>query len=195
MIRLESVEKTFTDIKKDVDVCEEKLDAKVFVSEKVAIEECVETLQEFNENKALEYKEGDVAHRAELIQDLHTSFCDSLGTNSSLKFEPMTDCDFGYQDPENNIVVINDMLLDYQDPKEIILTELHEIRHDFQNRAVKMPFSVDVDEATIKMWKDNFDHYIDPELDFEAYSKQPVEVDANSFADKVYENAINGKLA
>lgn len=191
MIKFESVEIPFTDYTKQEIVSEGKLNSNIFIQEKCATEQCIDTLKSFHEKKIEDYVSGDIAERKELIQNLHTSFCDTLGTNSKLKFEPMSLWDMGYHDPDTNVVAINDMLLESEDPKEIIMTDLHEIRHDFQDKAVRMPFSVDVDESIISIWKENFENYISPEFDFEEYSKQPIEVDANNFAALVFDNAIN----
>lgn len=193
MIRLDSVEKQSFDGPRfdGISINEERLDNKLFISEQTAIKECIDSLKAFDQNIIESYADGDVGARLEYIQDLHSSFSDSLWGQSKLQFEPMSPFDMGYHNPELKVIAINEMLLEDSDPREIILTDLHEIRHDFQNRAVNMPYSVDVDKETINLWKDNFDNYISPELDFEAYYKQPVEVDARTFASMIYDNAIN----
>lgn len=192
MIKFESVEIPFTDYNKQEMISSEgKLNSNIFIQEKCATEQCIDTLKSFHEKKIEDYVSGSIAERKELIQNLHTRFCDTFGTNSRLNFEPMSLCDMGYHDSGTNVVAINDMLLENEDPKEIIMTDLHEIYHDFQDKAVKMPFSVDVDESIINIWKENFENYISPEFDYEAYSKQPIEVDANDFAALVFDNATN----
>lgn len=193
MIKLESTESSFTDVSKYENISEGRLDGRMFIAEKMAISECIKTLKNFQENYLEEYKSGDAESRNDILKGLHSSFCNSLGVNALLKFEPMGDFQMGYHDPETNTVAINDMMLRDSDPKEIIQTDLHEIRHAFQEKAVRMPFSVDVDGATIQQWEGNFANYISPELDFEAYLDQPVEADANNFASIVYDNAFNNK--
>lgn len=191
MISFETASIAFSEINKNHLFNDGKLDGKVFVSERDAIDKCVETLKSFHEIKSPKYIEGNIDNRSEMLHALHESFCDSLGTNSTLRFEPMDNNYMGVHDPDTNTVTLNESLLEDSNPREVIMTDLHEIRHDFQNKAVKMPLSIDIDDAIINIWKENFDNYISPEFDFEAYSKQPVEVDANDFATTVFDNAIN----
>lgn len=126
-----------------------------------------------------------------MIKDLHSKFQDSLCTDSKLVFEELDANDMGYHDDEKHVIGINSMLLNNTNPKEVILTDLHELRHDFQHMAINNPLAVDIDENTLHVWKDNFKNYISPEFDFEEYSKQQVEVDANNFANSIYEAAQN----
>ena len=193
MIKLESTESSFTDVSKYENISEGRLDGRMFIAEKMAINECIDTLKDFQENYLEKYKSGDVESRNDILNGLHSSFCNSLGIDALLKFESMGVFQMGYHNPETNTVAINDMMLRDSNPKDIIQTDLHEIRHAFQEKAVRMPFSVDIYDTTIQQWKDNFDNYISPELDFEAYIDQPVEADANNFASLVYENVFNNK--
>ena len=64
-------------------------------------------------------------------------------------------------------------------------TILHESRHAFQNKCIINPDSVTVKNNIIDVWKDNFDNYISPIFDFEAYENQEIEKDANYYADSV----------
>lgn len=193
MIKLESTESSFTDVSKCKNISEGRLDGRMFIAEKMAINECIATLKNFQEKNLNKYKSGDVESRNDILSGLHSSFCDSFGVNAILRFESMDVFQMGYHDPETNTIAINDILLCDSDPKEIIQTDLHEIRHAFQDKAVRMPFSVDTDDAKIQQWKENFANYISPEFDFEAYLEQPVEVDANNFASSVYENVFNNE--
>ena len=48
-----------------------------------------------------------------------------------------------------------------------------------------------VKDNIIDVWKDNFDNYIRPDEDFEAYENQEIEKDANYFADSVMKKGTN----
>ena len=76
------------------------------------------------------------------------------------------------------------------DCKDLMNTLLHESRHAFQHRCVKHPESCDVSPKVIEEWKDNQKHYIRPEDDFVAYENQPIEKDANEFADSVMKEGM-----
>ncbi len=72
--------------------------------------------------------------------------------------------------------------------QEVIETIFHELRHAVQWKAVNSNDSRNFDEETLKAWSDNFfGNYIDPDVDFSGYSKQPVEADAMTFAAQIME--------
>ena len=52
------------------------------------------------------------------------------------------------------------------------------------------PKSVSVDDKTRESWNINITNYILPIWDFEAYENQPVEKDANTFAENVMVNGL-----
>jgi hypothetical protein len=74
----------------------------------------------------------------------------------------------------------------------VLKTLIHEARHQIQWEMVQkynsegdnaqFPQGITLDQ--VKIWAHNFDNYIPPEDDFEAYRKQPVEVDARDFGNK-----------
>ncbi len=67
------------------------------------------------------------------------------------------------------------------DSYDLLETVSHELRHAYQHEAVDHPTDYMVTAETIATWKDNFDHYIRPEVDRTGYRNQPVEVDARDF--------------
>jgi hypothetical protein len=66
------------------------------------------------------------------------------------------------------------------DPFEVMETVAHETQHQYQHYLVdhpdKRPDSISKEK--INSWKENFDNYIKPADDFEAYRNQPIERNA-----------------
>ena len=98
---------------------------------------------------------------------------------------------FGGYDVNTNSIELNSSYLENPDCEDLLNTILHESRHAFQAKCIDHPASVTVKENVIDVWKDNMDHYISPEFDFEAYENQEIEKDANYFADSVMKNGTN----
>ena len=76
------------------------------------------------------------------------------------------------------------------DPREALATYLHEFRHSYQHeQALRWdgPFRHLVDEgAEADSWSDNFNkNYKSPEDGFDEYCNQPVETDAEAFAEEL----------
>ena len=72
---------------------------------------------------------------------------------------------------------------------EVALHEVfHWFQHELANEIVNMGLKADIVEKELKAYKyrHNFDHYIQPWDNFDAYRRQLVEKDANWFADYVY---------
>lgn len=71
------------------------------------------------------------------------------------------------------------------DPFQLLDTIAHETRHQYQHYLVKHPDKRPdhISEEQIRAWKENFDNYIKPQDDFEAYRNQPVEKDAREAGD------------
>ena len=134
------------------------------------------------------YADASIEQRAEYMRDFHNNFSELSGYSNNLHFsENMPPCNLGAFDPITKRIDLNANLLRDCNSEEVMKTIMHESRHAYQDFAINYPEQVSVDKATIKMWKDNFKNYISPELDFEAYCNQPVEKDANEFADRMYE--------
>lgn len=86
------------------------------------------------------------------------------------------------ESPYYNVVSINTYVMEGNNSYKIMKTLIHEMRHAYQHAAVENPENFNVSEETINQWRDNFDHYIDGNDDFDAYQAQAIEYDANSFA-------------
>lgn len=81
-----------------------------------------------------------------------------------------------------NTVSINTYVMNGNNSYKIMKTMIHEMRHAYQHAAVETPGDFKVSSETIEQWRNNFDHYIKGEDDFDGYRAQPIEYDANSFA-------------
>ena len=132
------------------------------------------------------YAEADIEQRAEYIKEFHDGFALMSGYSDNLCFSEMEPNNCGAFDSDSKQIDLNTELLHSYNPKDAMITIMHESRHAFQDFAIEHPDMVDVDPAKIKEWEDNFKNYIRPELDIEAYNKQPVEVDAEDFANRMY---------
>lgn len=138
------------------------------------------------------YSESTIEQRAEYIKDFHENFSAMSGYSGNLHFsDTMEPNNLGAFNPLTKRIDLNADLLRDADPRQVMETVMHESRHAFQDFAINNPEKVSVDRDTIKTWKYNFDHYIRPEFDYEAYYYQPVEADANEFATRMYEEGKN----
>ena len=151
---------------------------------------CEWAVKEFEEREQIRdipYAEADTSLREEYILDFYSQISEFSGYNADLEFIEMeSPHDLGAYDPEENRITLNSNLLESDSPTKLMETLLHETRHAFQRYAVDYPDLVSVAEDTIAVWKDNFDYYIRPEWDYEAYVNQPVEADADAFAEKMF---------
>lgn len=132
------------------------------------------------------YSDADIYLREAYMEDFYESYSEFSGNNPELTFKDMESNKMGAYNPENNTITLNSKLLRAENPEELMSTILHESRHAYQQYAVDHPDRVSVSEETIAEWKENMEYYIRPEWDFEAYVNQPIEADADKFA----ENAI-----
>lgn len=134
------------------------------------------------------YEFATIDQREGYMKEFYDNFSEFSGYSNNLNFrEDMPFCDLGAFNPETKHIDLNARLLSDSDPYEVMTTIMHESRHAFQDFAINHPDRVNVDDNTIAQWSYNFAHYINPEFDFEAYLNQPIEADANNFADMIYD--------
>lgn len=138
---------------------------------------------EKDELRDIPYADVDIKLRATYIKEFYDSFSELTGSRPYLSFCKMGPRSMGAYNPENNTITLNRDLLEKESPEKLMSTILHEARHAYQHYAIEHPDWVNVSAETIAEWKENFDYYIRPEYDFNAYVNQPVEVDADCFAD------------
>ena len=103
------------------------------------------------------------------LSDVKIEFVDDMG---------LTTC--GVHDFEQKTILLNRQLLD--SPYDIIHTELHEIRHAIQRDTIAHPNKYGFDAKTLEKWANNIEYYMTPELDYEAYVTQSIELDAELWA-------------
>ena len=159
-----------------------------FCDEEEYFTRCEWAVSEFREREEyrdISYSDADTKLRAAYLEDFYDNFSEFSGNKPCIFFREMQPNNMGSYNPETNIITLNSKLLEKENPESLMKTILHESRHAYQHYAVEHPDKVTVNEATIAEWKENFDYYICPEWDFEAYVNQPVEADANDFAASV----------
>lgn len=123
-------------------------------------------------------------------------FADTLGEKLDLKESPEIvltdgkDGEYGGFVPSRNCIEINRMYLD--DPKELVDTISHEMRHAYQHYRADL-----LETKEDALFRVNFDNYISPlelpsggYLMFYDYWNQYVEVDARAFANKFTEAMV-----
>ena len=145
----------------------------------------------FNEGKDLDFAEKGLEGRCEIAYQFYDGIKQEMDIDAKLSFDPtMARKELGCYNPINNTIKLNANYLETPDCKDLMNTLLHESRHAFQHRCVKHPESCDVSPKVIEEWKDNHKHYIRPDDDFVAYENQPIEKDANEFADSVMKEGM-----
>lgn len=147
---------------------------------------CIEVVQNFfNESLDIDFAEKGLEGRCEIASNFYDEVKEQMGIDADLEFTNMPKNNLGGYNPATNKMELNSNFLENNDCRDLMNTILHESRHAFQNRCIQNPDSVTVKQNIIDVWKDNFENYITPQDDFEAYENQEIEKDANYFADSV----------
>lgn len=134
--------------------------------------------------------------------DFVTKLVDDLSKIMSVKissvdfFSPSTMQEAGtmgcYVSDERRIV-LNAMFLSHLEaPKlteHMVYTILHELKHARQYAAIEDNSIYGYGQDVLDIWRYNLAYYIRPEECDEAYRKQPVEVDAEGWANLIHINA------
>ena len=153
---------------------------------------CIDLVEDFfNEGLDLDYAEKGLEGRYEIVSAFYDQVKSLMGIDAELSFSPMDGNNLGAFNPDTNRIELNASYLEKADCKDLLNTILHESRHAFQDKCIATPESVTVKQNIIDVWKDNFDNYISPLDDFEAYANQEIEKDANYFANDVMEKGEN----
>ncbi len=163
------------------DVSEDDISIDYEVSDQVK-----DILSKFNR---LEWYLMDDDARLETVKKLVDTVGDELGIKDKPKIKITEENEdfYGAYDPEKNTIILNKK--GFIDPKELVDTITHELRHAYQNmRAEKLETHEDA------LFRVNLENYISPKqgpdgeyLNFTDYQNQYVEVDARAFADKFTE--------
>lgn len=139
-----------------------------------------EILDKFHEDK---WNNLDESEQKDLIKELATAISEKLELDEKpeITFYDGPENSYGAYNPVSNLVEINSK--NFQNPKEVIDTVAHELRHAYQcQRADKLETMEDM------LYKVNFNNYILPSLEsgkylfFTDYQDQLVEAEARAFA-------------
>ena len=88
--------------------------------------------------------------------------------------------------PEGEVIVQLNKALLYTDPQQLIKTLCHELRHCVQFQSVTNNVWGYSDQR-VALWLANMEDYFNPaNRTFETYELQPLELDANAFAEAVF---------
>ena len=148
---------------------------------------CVSIVERYrNEGIIEEYVGAGLEDRMRIASSFYNEVSDAMGIDADFSFVPMPYLMEGGYNPSNNSIELNINSLENPNCASLFNTILHESRHAFQHKAVANPYSVSVDNNIIETWRQNFDNYISPWLDYEAYREQPVENDAFDYADSIF---------
>ncbi len=124
--------------------------------------------------------------RKEAIDELGEYVAQDLGIDNPPKIEFYNNedsGDFGSYSPGENVIRINEYNMD--NAVETADTITHETRHCYQHECAEHP-KTEQDYA----FKDNFENYVTPDMDFEGYEDQIVEADAREYA-QAYRDMIS----
>ena len=89
------------------------------------------------------------------------------------------------------------LFMDSANLGQLLDTTTHEMRHQLQSDAIKNPERFpDIPQETIDAWEYNWrpENYIDGNYDMEGYLNQPLERDANAFAEEVLAEYMEGRV-
>jgi hypothetical protein len=116
-------------------------------------------------------------------------------TETSSSAETIGEMTAGYFNEKTNSIAYNVDILATDDSErlyEMVNTVIHECRHAFQFKAISTPgFKDIIPYETLIAWANNWQNYIQAEMDLEGYFKQPIEYDARNFADLTTKDFIN----
>lgn len=149
------------------------------------ISDCLSEIDEIRYENWIELPYED---RQVVLQDLEYRIAEIEHREPcQLNFRVMDEGNFGAFSPENKDITINTRYViscEFHDYQEMLDTLIHEGRHAYQDYNIATR-EVHSDVYITNEWSYNFDNYISPNWDFQAYYTQPVEQDAREFAEDV----------
>ena len=162
------------------DCSEDDIDIRFELTEDIST-----ALEKFN---ALEWNGKDYSEMQEAISNLVKAIGEGLGLKDLPEIH-ITDSgvQYGSYNYEFNTITLNKRY--FNDPRELVDTISHELRHAYQHMKAEYPVTLED-----MMYRVNFDNYISPlvlpaggYLFFTDYYNQYVEVDARAFANIISE--------
>lgn len=159
------------------------------ISEASAVAKEMFTQDVFNE-----WKNMSEIQRQEYLETYGDKLADILGIDfKGISFTEL--CDYiycwGYSDGSGRISVTPALVKDPNNLVEAINTISHEIRHEYQEQAIKNPDKFHVDEKSYNEWKVANDAYSvtgASELDPFGYEYNALELDAKHFGEGIISN-------
>lgn len=160
------------------------------------IEQIGEYLKSIPELNPENWKKLSLEERTELLRKIERKMAEIQGRepadllvsdkvlDGKDKGDPMGNTN-GYYSHANGRIVLNSSLVGSDNVHKVVSTLAHEGRHAYQHAAIDNS-GTEPDAIKAEEWKDNFDDYKTVEKDgYEAYYKQPVEVDAREYGSDV----------
>lgn len=149
------------------------------------------------------WKKASVEERKEILQDYIAQISTIMGLPPvTIRWDDEEEEDgyatMGYYSPSSNSITINEWVLREGDKNgfpsyNLVSTVVHEMRHYYQQEAVRDPDQYVVSEETIQAWEDSINNYKSTEefmeedgmskkKAYKAYKDQEIESDARWFA-------------
>lgn len=128
----------------------------------------------------------DVEKRKKMMEELVYKAADAMQVKlDGIAFEDVKG--YGFYSARDNRIVISKAYLEIDgEGVESIKTIFHELKHAVQYHAIAPNGNIwGYSQETLIAWANNFQYYIQPEMDPEGYFCQPVEVDAFGFECKL----------
>lgn len=147
-----------------------------------------ECLCDVDEIRYDNWVELSVEDRTDVLQEMECRIAEIEHREPcQINVREMEEGNYGAFSPVTKDITINSLYVEsnsFQDYKEMLDTLIHEGRHAYQDYNVATR-DVHGDSTITNQWSYNFDNYISPNWDFQAYFTQPVEQDAREFAEDV----------
>lgn len=151
--------------------------------------------EQFGEDVVEWMKHASNKERIRMTQEFAERLAEEYGLDITVDVNAASPENAGYFDYDNNEAIFNIGLLTYKGNDMEVLTFcvnstfkaiIHELRHAVQIKAIKEEGFWNVDEKTRMEWAQNWYEYISPEDDLRGYMTQPIEADADVFAELAY---------
>ena len=136
----------------------------------------------FSEGYDQLYAAEGIESRYEIAESFYEVIKSNMGITASFSFAPFADpLTAGGYDDKTDSITLNVNYLEDENCCDLISTILHESRHALQFKISLEPNGGMVLDDISQSWAINFEHYILPEWDREAYRHQPIEEDAYDY--------------
>lgn len=171
----------------------EAVKAELSETDNEMVDKSREVIQEnFGDDMVETMKNASSLDRVKLIDKFANDLAEAYGLDITIDIIADNSlCGF-YCDAEKRVTFnVHLLMVDSDHPhfatlvREAVCTIIHELRHAVQWQATRDASFWNVGDERANLWKENFNNYIDPQVDVRGYSKQPVEADAETFAAEV----------